>query len=90
MRRGRPKGSSITYEVAEEIPVSCPTCHNTDLKVVPGRAPNVAPYSGPMNYDRVVWRLKKCTNESCGQHVMVRTYEKINTQSISSRGTAAQ
>lgn len=77
-RSGRPKGSRIEYEVVEEIPASCPRCHSTDLKVLP-RQPIVRPYSGPMDYDRVIWRMKRC---ACGQHLSVRTYEKESRKLI--------
>ena len=73
----RPKGSkNVEYEVAEEIPASCPTCGSTKLLVVPGKPPLVHPYAGEKPYDEVIWRDKEC---ECGQRVRVRGYRKTTS-----------
>lgn len=82
----RPKGSkNIEYEIAEEIPASCPTCGSTKLTVVDGKPPLVHPYIGEKPYDQVIWRDKEC---ECGQRVRVRGYQK-NTTAGSKTTTSA-
>jgi hypothetical protein len=74
----RPKGSkNIEYELAEEIPASCPACGSTKMTVVEGKPPIAYDYVGDKPYDRVVWRDKEC---ECKQRVRVRSYEKTTKE----------